>query len=334
MNKLKFWMSLGVAVCAISSFVGCSGNGSATKPNDDAAESSADVAAESSSGTAQSSSSTVPSSEKEPTWKSQYPVTLNEAEGSFVLHFSIGNEACSITESSAKWIVDSEEYPMDMRYKIEGGKLIVWSSDDEDNKSIYSGSSQSIVGIWKLDKDDSSIKFTKDAFYTTEVFQGESASIPAVESEINLTTSYFMYDLYGCGTEGYNCVFSHWHFTKPAPDFILDKIERKVIDIHEKTDRSASLTFAGKDFTINVEHVQLDSLNNGKHYIAATIQSGSSSCHFEHISTGVTKELCIAENVKNLSIFTYEGEDGKIYSLKYFNDNDIEFAQCVSALLK
>ncbi|MCQ2089276.1 MAG: hypothetical protein MJY93_03395 [Fibrobacter sp.] len=327
MNKLKFWMSLGVAVCAISSFVGCSGNGSATKPNDDAAESSADVAAESSSGTA-------PSAGKEPTWKSQYPVTLNEAEGSFVLHFSIGNDACSITESSAKWIVNSEEYPMDMRYKIEGGKLIVWSSDDEANKSIFSGSSQSIVGIWKSDKDDSSIKFTKDAYYTTEVFQGGSASILAVESEINLTTSYIMYDLYGCGTEGYNCVFSHWHFTKPAPDFILDKIERKVIDIHEKSDRTASLTFAGKDLTINVEHVQLDSLNNGKYYIAATIQSGSNTCRFEHISTGVTKELCIAENVRNLSDFTYEGNDGKTYSSKYFNDNDVEFAQCVSALLK
>lgn len=328
MNKLKFWMSLGVAVCAISSFVGCSGNGSATKPNDDAAESSADVAAESSSGTA-------PSAGKEPTWKSQYPVTLNEAEGSFVLHFSIGNDGCSITDNSAEWISNSFEFPLDMVYEIQGNKLSYWYVEGESEKSIYTGNNQSIIGIWKSDESNSFIKFTQDTLYSTEQESQESTSTkPTVESEIDLTSSYIMYDLYGCGTEGFNCIFSHWHFTKKAPDFILDKIETKIIDIHEKTDRTASLTFVGKDLTINVEHVQLDSLNNGKHYIAATIQSQGDTCRFEHISADPTRELCTANNVEYLSEITYEGEDGKKYSARYFNDNDVEFAQCVSALLK
>lgn len=321
-------MSLGVAVCAISSFVGCSGNGSATKPNDDAAESSADVAAESSSGTA-------PSAGKEPTWKSQYPVTLNEAEGSFVLHFSIGNDGCSITDNSAEWISNSFEFPLDMVYEIQGNKLSYWYVEGESEKSIYTGNNQSIIGIWKSDESNSFIKFTQDTLYSTEQESQESTSTkPTVESEIDLTSSYIMYDLYGCGTEGFNCIFSHWHFTKKAPDFILDKIETKIIDIHEKTDRTASLTFVGKDLTINVEHVQLDSLNNGKHYIAATIQSQGDTCRFEHISADPTRELCTANNVEYLSEITYEGEDGKKYSARYFNDNDVEFAQCVSALLK
>jgi len=313
MNKLKFWMSLGVAVCAIGSFVGCSGNGSATKPNDEVADSS---------------------EEKEPTWRNQYPIDLNEAEGSLVLHFKHGKDVCNISASSAEWVVKSEELPLGMRYKVEGGKLILWYEDDEDDKLIFSGNSRSIIGIWKSDKDDIIIKFTQDTFYTTELIQTGDVIRPEVESEIDLTSSYFMYDLYGCGTEGYNCVFSHWHFTKPAPDFILGKIDQKVIDIHEKTDRSASLTFAGKDFTINVENVQVDSLNNGNSYIVATIESQGNTCRFEHASLVTTKELCTVENVQYLINFAYEGEDEKMYSLRYTKDNGNSFADCVAELLK
>lgn len=351
---MKFLMHLGVAICAINSFVGCSDNGSATKPNDETPQSSADETinssaansatstttssagtAQSSTGTAQSSSSIAQNAEKEPVWNTQYPITLNESEGTFTIHFGFNNDGCSITDNSAEWISNSFEFPLDMVYEIQGNKLSYWYVEGESEKSIYTGNNQSIIGIWKSDESNSFIKFTQDTLYSTEQESQESTSTkPTVESEIDLTSSYIMYDLYGCGTEGFNCIFSHWHFTKKAPDFILDKIETKIIDIHEKTDRTASLTFVGKDLTINVEHVQLDSLNNGKHYIAATIQSQGDTCRFEHISADPTRELCTANNVEYLSEITYEGEDGKKYSARYFNDNDVEFAQCVSALLK
>ena len=286
---------------------------------------------QSSTGTAQSSASI----RQEPKWTSKYPVTIDEGEGTFTIHFSYGDDACSIGENSAEWVVNSQEIPVDMLYRIDGKKLSIWSLDDVNDISLFNGDNESIFGTWYSENRDYDVKFTSDTFYTTEnLGSTNSAAQVPVESDIDIASSYIMYDLYNCNSDESHCVFNHWHFTKQAPDFILGEIQKKTIDIREKTDRTVKLTFAGKEFYIQVDHVQLDSLNNGKTLIAASIQSQGATCNFEHASMAPTRELCTVENLKYLSDSAYEGEDGKVYSTEYSNDNSVEFSYCVKDMFK
>lgn len=304
MEKIRF-----LAILALGILIGCSNNELVGDPSLD--------------------------SPTESIWRSHYPVTLNEDEESFILHYSYGSAACRITSKSAEWVDNTFKIPLTVHYKLGNGTLAIWYEDDVNDVTNYTGDSESIIGTWNSTDGKHTIQITKDMFYTTEKpASGTTIQNEPVESEINLITSYFVFDLYGCVKGGdYICHFSHWHFTKPAPTTLLSNIER-TFEFREYTDRYANLGYGEKNFIIQVEHVQLDSLNNGQTNIRATIESEGVTCLFEYAAMPPNEKVCLAENVETLSMFTYKDDDGKTYANRYFKDNSSEFSYCVSNMVK
>ncbi|MCQ2124721.1 MAG: hypothetical protein MJZ25_11100 [Fibrobacter sp.] len=273
-------------------------------------------------------------------WNSQFPISIDQSENSLTMQIDYYYNACQLIKDgekySTKWDTMSLQFTLEMQYTLTANKLTMWQKEEGPSSALtYTkvGGDNSLYGTWNYDSSEDVMEITDKFIYTTEQSNADNSEQEPVESEIDLANSYFIYDLYSCGAEGYNCNFGHWHFTKKAPDFLEDMIYRQGIVIHESTDRFQRLSFKGKEITVNVEHVQLDSLNDGNALISATIQIQGDTCNFRHADLAPTKELCKAENAEDLATFAYSDEDGKIYSTSYVIDNSDEFALCVSRLL-
>ncbi len=366
MNILKFLVPFGIILCSACSdgengnsvnnpvgnssenlsseqaVLSSSGELSQNMPESSSAAQPGSSAIQSSSSALQPASSatqSISSAAQEPVWNAHYPITINEIEQSITVEINLEYGACRITgngdDATAAWGTISTEFSASSLYAVERNKLKMWpEGGSEESITTYSGNSQTVYGIWKHDFRDITIKITQDSIYATEQAMSINSATDPVESKIDLANSYFIYDLYSCGTEGYSCTFGHWHFTKAAPSFMSSMITSQGIKINEQTDRSQNLTFKGKDISVRVEHVQLDSLNNGNAYMEAFIESQGVTCHFEHASMATDEKHCTTENVEYLSTYTFEGDDDNIYSSKYVKDNSDEFAACVQSLVK
>lgn len=335
MEKIKF-----LAILCLGILAACTEKESINNPAEEP-ESSSSVEQSSSSVEQNSSSVEQPSSSsmggnssaavsQEPTWGTRYSISINESRQEIKLNFEFRFDACQLVgEDSVSFRENRISVVQPFQYSIDGNKMVLTSQEKGNTSSdtlLTSSESESVFNIWISTTSKDAIKITQDSLFSTQKSIYSEKTDP-VESTIDLTSSVFMEDLYNCGT-GSSCSFSHWHFTKKAPSFILDEISK--MDIHEKTDRTASLTFAGKDFTIAVEHVQVDSLNNGNTLVTAYIQSSGDTCRFEHVKQAVNKELCVPANRDGLLNYTYKDEEGNTLSSTYSKDNASSFAACVA----
>lgn len=316
MNKIKFLMSLSIMLLGA-----CSDKENINSPDNDPADSSNSQGSQ---------------------WNLSFPVSVDESKQTIDMQMNLSFEACQIIEKgddySTKWSNAKFSTSTTMAYNINGSTLKMWDTDSENGEVgalTYSGNNSSIFGTWSYDSSDNIMTITKDTIYTTEKMgMGMSTESLNIETEIDLANSYFMYDLYACASKNYDCIFNHWHFTKPAPNIIEDLIENLEPEIIEQKNRSMALTINGKNVNINVEHVQLDSLNNGNALITATIQSQDKNCHFEHIKQSVTKELCTPDNLDYITGDPFFDENGDIFVETFLKDNANVFSRCVASILK
>lgn len=278
-------------------------------------------------------------SSAEPEWVASYPIIIDQSQETIYVQYVINDGLCRIDKYSASWESYSFELPFSMKYKVSNNQLsILVEGNDEVNSTVYEGENGgSLFGIWKFAADGSAIKLTADTLYTTDEPEGLfSGSTPSevVESPIDLASSYFIYDLYSCSTGASPCSFSHWHLTKDTPEPLDKMIQENGIQILESSERHQSLIIKGKNVFVDVEHVQLDSLNEGNSLISASIKTAEESCHFIHSSSETTEELCVTANLDFISKYVMEDDDGSIYSLKAVKDNSTDFSDCVKNLLK
>ncbi len=272
-------------------------------------------------------------------WNSAFPIIVDEAANTIDIQMDISYEACHIIEIeddyTANWKSSLLQVSNTMHYIMDNGTLKMWSEENgESSAKMYSGnSSGSIFGTWNYNDDNHIMKITHDSIYTTELSNlGASATNP-VEAQIHLANSRFMYDLYTCGNQEFDCRFNYQHLTKDASDLISDIVTEQEIQVQEKTDRSLDLTFNGQKISVSVEHMQPDSLNNGNTFIAVSVISHGDTCRFEHAYMTVTKELCTYENVEYMGLYAYVDTNGNIIAPKYNNDNSTDFSMCVENLL-
>lgn len=277
--------------------------------------------------------------ETETQWNSRFPIVIDETTNTIDIQMDISYDACHIIEVeddySANWKSSLLQVSNTMQYIMDNGTLKMWSKESgESSAKMYSGNnSGSIFGTWKYNDSEHVMMIAQDSIYTTEHSGLDAVATNPVEAQIDLANSRFIYDLYICGKEEYNCYFNYQHLAKDASDLISDIIAEQDIQIHEKTERTLDLTVNGKKISVSVEHMQPDSLNNGNTFIAVSIQSQGETCRFEHAYMTVTKELCTSENVEYMGLYAYEDTNGNIIAPKYNNDNSTDFSMCVENLL-
>lgn len=275
-----------------------------------------------------------------------YPIKVNEEDSTFTLYIAVSGNKCILRESGISWEEDFYNYTQDYSFRINGDYLTLNDGlvlKGESNKSLYGtwyepeGCQNTSDGTFQCEsiKKTNWMKFTRDSMITYAGNASSSSVSEPVETPINLEDSYFMYDLYRCISKDRFCSFGHWHFTKDAKDLIGGKIRKQNIEIKSKSSNAVTFEVDDREFSVQVEHVQVDSLNNGNEHYVAYVQTNQDTCYFEHSSMPATKEVCTEENLDYFLGYEIEDEENPyVIFTKYVKDNTLEFENCVFVLTK
>ncbi|MCF0225136.1 MAG: hypothetical protein HUK20_12780 [Fibrobacter sp.] len=271
------------------------------------------------------------------------PISVNEKARTITFLQSAPTEMCIIENESAEWSTHTVKLSEERPYTIDGNKMKIFldgveayeSGDTSNVMSLIGGSNKGPYGIWYQDEAnvDSSqyIEITSNKINSFAPLTTQKEESEPVETKIDLRNSYFMFDFYRCVVSKDLCSFGQWHFSKGARVFVGEYERKPEIEILESSDRNVKLTYNDREFIINVEHVQDDSLNNGKSLYSATIQSGDKICSFIYERNDVPKEYCRDENVKYITSFSMKTTEKIVdMALIYAYHNEDEFISCVS----
>lgn len=276
----------------------------------------------------------------------RYSIEVNEQDSLITIHQTVSYNKCVLQDYEVLWLEDYSDFSEGFRYSIRNNYLVM------DDSLFFKGDSpKSIYGNWteaadcQFDNDDNiqcksaytdrRMEITRDSLFYFTARPAEYSSKKPEETPINLGESFFMKDIYRCVTKERFCDFGHWHFTKSAAEFNKNIINSESIEINEQSSNSLTFTVNNQKFSVNVEHVQIDSLNNGREYYYSTVQSNTDTCYFEHLKQPITKDLCKRSNLKYFVNLTGSETDDSYDEFNfYFKGNELDFATCVYNLVK
>lgn len=296
-----------------------------------------------------------------------YPISVNQENSEFTMNFHLDETGCILQDEKLNWETKRLYYETIFYYSLDNGTLIL-ENDEIFFPTLWGPKNANLFGVWhSIDKDgivneDVDYVITSDSLVikqTKFIPTAEEVLDKPVETPITLRTSYFMFDLYRCITEEHFCQFSQWHFSKRQGPNAEDMVYIYKISILEETSNSIRFKSEDRDISVNVLHVQDDSLNNGRGYYSAYVTYQQDTCFFETLKSPVTKELCKEENMKYFLGYTVGGEDdfdededdeddirnvknenkdyadSEVYTVLYymFKSNGEEFAKCVDHMI-
>lgn len=268
-------------------------------------------------------------------WPTRFSILINEKNSTFTINYVFTENACLLNEGTTQWTVRTFDFPLESHYEFHGDSLVYYLVDEEtgNDTNVFIGQNNgSILGKWSYTDGSGNTAFiTKDSIFSTDYDDSENV---VIESQIDLASSYFAYNLFYCKTREGLCPFSHSDFVNDAPDFINSLISDKNIEILKKTDRTMQFSMDGKIYDVVVEHVQVYNMNNGNSYKSAYVASEGDTCRFEHNNQYITQKYCVDGNYDILYEDAIEEDDGNTYAYSYFKDNSVSFATCVKAMMQ
>lgn len=276
---------------------------------------------------------------------------IDEDAQLFTMTFTEDVEKCIKDGGDFVWknlgtVQESETY----KYSFVGDTLILREKEgsyiESDGMVFVGGSQGSLKGTWNLLYNcwyyDGEIECEKDAkerFSTTFKISGSSITIES-ESKAKPFDDYmssgFVYYLVKDIARGYNIDVDESDlfddYTEDMFEYLQDNENVKASSV---TKTSGTYTIDGVDYSIKVENVEQDEMNESYSAVVKVSSNGNTcTLNYEEAYT-VTKSMCSAKNAEYFDLDSYEDENGnKFYEAdEFYKSNYGEFSDCVEDMI-
>lgn len=276
---------------------------------------------------------------------------IDEEAQLFTMTYSQDVEKCIKDGGDFMWknlgtVEVSETY----KYSFVGDTLILREKEgshiESDGMVFVGGSQGSLKGTWNLLYNcwyyDGEIECEKDAkerFSTTFKISGSSITIES-ESKAkpfdDYMSSRFVYYLVKDIARGNSIDVDEDElfddYTEEMFEYLQDNESVKASSV---TKTSGTYTIDGVDYSIKVENVEQDEMNESYSAVVKVSSNGNTcTLNYEEAYT-VTKSMCSAKNAEYFDLDSYEDENGnKFYEAdEFYKSNYEEFEDCMDDMI-
>lgn len=276
---------------------------------------------------------------------------IDEEAQLFTMTYSEDVEKCIKDGGDFVWknlgtVEESETY----KYSFVDDTLVLREKDGSHVSSygmvFVGGSNGSLNGTWKMlynceyyDGDIECEKNAKERYSTTFKISGSSVTIESeilVEPFNDYMSSRFVYYLVKDIVRGGDIDVDEDElfddYTEEMFEYLQDNESVKASSV---TKTSGTYTIDGVDYSIKVENVEQDEMNESYSAVVKVSSNGNTcTLNYEEAYT-VTKSMCSAKNAEYFDLDSYEDENGnKFYEAdEFYKSNSSEFEDCMNDMI-